>query len=146
MRADAASATDSGLVTPDASAAAPAPAGSPVEVEVEAQAKAEAEAEAEADAPTRLAAKRAAAAAGADKRAADRKWLTDVAAKLAEITAALDAADSGMSDDEREDARVDVYMLRKTAADTEGVLAAGAAEDAALAADIEALEAEVRAA
>lgn len=100
----------------------------------------------EADAPTRLATKRAEAKAAAEKRAADRKWLTDVAAKLAEITTLLEAGDSGMSEDEREDARVDVYMLRKTAADTEKVLAAGAAEDAARAAEIEALEAEVQAA
>lgn len=139
MHADTSSATDSGVVTPDASAAEHSPAVPPVEVEVEAS-------EAEADAPTRLAAKQAAAAAAAEKRAADRKWLTDVAAKLAEITATLEAPDSGMSEEEREDARVDMYMLRKTADDTEGVLAAGAAEDAALAAEIEALEAEVGAA
>lgn len=139
IRASAASATGSGLVTPDASAAAASPAQPPVGVKVEAT-------EAEADAPTRLAAKRAAAAAAAEKRAADRRWLTDVAAKLAEITATLEAPDSDMSEEEREDARVDVYMLRKTAADTQGVLAAGAAEDAALALEIEALEAEVRAA
>lgn len=136
MTADAAATTDGGgVVSPDA-AAAPSPAGPPVGVEVEAEAE---------DAPTRLASKKAAAAAAAKKRAADRQWLTDVAAKLAEITAALDDAASGMSEEEREDARVDVYMLRKTAADTEGVLAAGAAEDAARAAEIEALEAEVRA-
>lgn len=136
MTADAVATADGGgVVSPDA-AAAPPPAGPPVDEEVEAEAE---------DAPTRLAAKKAAAAAAAKKRAADRKWLTDVAAKLAEITAALDDAASGMSEEEREDARVNVYMLRKTAADTKGVLAAGAAEDAARAAEIEALEAEVRA-
>lgn len=102
--------------------------------------------EKEADAPTRLAAKRAAAAAAAEKRAADRQWQTDVAAKLAEITAALEDPVSTLTAEEREDAEVDVYMLRKTAADTVGVLAAGAVEDAALAAEIDALEAEVRAA
>jgi len=127
-------------------ASAAAAAGEPVDVAAAAAPTAADAAEPEPDAATRLAAKRAALTANAKKRAADEKWATDVAAKLVEIHAALEAPDGGLSEEEREDLRVDVYMLKKTAADTVGVMAAGAADADALRADIEALEAEVEAA
>jgi len=129
-------------------ASAAAAADGPIDVDAAAAppTAADVAAEPEADLPTRLAAKRAALAANADKRAADEKWATDVAAKLEEINAALDAFDGGLSEEEREDLRIDVYMLKKTATDTVGVMAAGAADADALRAEIEALEAEVGAA